>query len=127
MHKRPLLMLLAMLFAVQTAAAAMCIGMPAAHAAELTTTHCHSMTSESMVMPSDRDMAPHACIHCDAPDLGTPDMPAPMAMPAMGLLAVVVLPQAASAATDSTAHIDTHAQAPPDPLPLYLTTQRIRI
>jgi len=117
--------MLALVFAVQTAAAAMCIGMPAAHAAEMSAEHCH--TAMPMTAAAHADMTPHACSHCDAPDLGTPDVPAQAAMPTMALLAFVSLPQPETTLSDTAYMADPHAQAPPGPAPLYLTTQRIRI
>jgi len=129
MRQRPWLVMLALVFAVQTAAAAMCIGMPAVHAAEMAAEHCHNMAATGMQMaaPMQMDMSSHACSHCDAPDLGAPDAPTAFTSPAMALLAIVALPQLEVMAAGAAPSADPEAHAPPDPLPLYLTTQRLRI
>lgn len=129
-RQRPWLMALALVFAVQTAAAAMCVMMPAAHAMEMATAGCHAMlgtTDTPAAMHAQHGHAPHACSHCDAPDMGAPDAPAAVAMPAMALLAVLAPVEPAAGAAAPGFHRIAQAHAPPAPVPLYLTTQRLRI
>lgn len=143
-------MAMALAFALQLLAGAMCFMPKQAMADESAMPHCHgaaaplSPVMEPVLMPPDMDMSGmslqqdqassrqqsdhQACVHCDAPDAYVASLVTADLDVSKVLLAVVQLPDAMLLTANVQPAAHWYATAPPlSSLPVYLTTQRFRL